>query len=169
MPYVHQAISRAFWLILSRKSAIMRDRTRSHWLPFLAYGPLLISCLLLLMWWSIDIPAAAAQERKTHSEASNSALELKIIQKIGALKEVKDRADYVRQHSNGQRKVVVAIYERPAAGQPWYWVKVWEDNGSTMVPQFNFYVQPRGWQIKVPDSETGALMDLATWRKKYRP
>lgn len=48
----------------------------------------------------------------------------------------------------------------------YYWLKVGEDNGTNIVTQFNFYVDPVREQVLYYDVVNDTLLTLEDWRKK---
>jgi hypothetical protein len=94
--------------------------------------------------------------------------ENKIIDTIFKLKEVKERSGYVEKESKMKRHLSVAIYAKPTKNEPYYWVKVWEDNGHSYTTHFNFYVYPKPFTIKFRDDVGGAAISLKDWRRRLR-
>lgn len=92
--------------------------------------------------------------------------ERNIVDTIASLKEVKDRAEYVRKQTDGGRHLRYTIWQRPTTKQPYYWVKVLEDNGTSSHTHFNFYVRPKPFQVFYYDAVNDTLLDLAAWRKE---
>jgi hypothetical protein len=102
-----------------------------------------------------------------NSKSENSEnLENQIIDTIANLKEVKQRAGYVEDQTNGKRHLRILIDEKPNKTAHYYLVKVMEDNGDAYVTHFNFYVYPKTMTIKYLDTLTGEILDLNTWRKR---
>jgi hypothetical protein len=98
------------------------------------------------------------------AHAQNKTIENKIIDTIFKLKEVKERARYVEKESKGKRHLGIAIYTAPSKHEPYYWVKAWEDNGSSYVTHFNFYVYPKTFTIKFLDTVKDTAISLKQWR-----
>ena len=106
-------------------------------------------------------------KNKKASNSGNSAnLENKIVDTIANLKEVKERANYVEDQTNGKRHMHIAIWGRPTRATPYYLVKVMEDNGDAYVTHFNFFVYPKTMTIKYLDTMTDEVLDLGAWRKR---
>ena len=85
---------------------------------------------------------------------------------IISLKEVKDESLYVEQHSMGKRQISVIVVQTPSPTDPYYWVKVGEDNGTNLVTYFNFYVYSTPKKIMFYDAKNDSLLDLSSWRNK---
>jgi hypothetical protein len=92
--------------------------------------------------------------------------ENRIIDTIAHLPEVKQRSAQLENSTDGKRHLQIAIYQKPNKSRKYYLVKVLEDNGSTFVTEFNFYVYPQTMAIKYLDTMTGKMLDLRTWRKR---
>lgn len=61
---------------------------------------------------------------------------------------------------------VVSIYKEPdETNSSNYWIKVGHDNGSSLVSQFNFYVDTLTYEIKYLDTQTDKILTLEEWRK----
>jgi len=108
----------------------------------------------------------AQQKTEPLKEPAFNKIENKIIDTIANLAEVKERAGYVEKQSRGKRHLVYTIYQKPVKAIPYYWIKVWEDNGSAYVTHFNFYVYPKTFLIKYLDTANDKVIDLETWREK---
>ena len=93
----------------------------------------------------------------------------KIIDTISRLKEVIERSEYVRRQSNSQRHLRYMIWQRPSSGQPFYWLKVLENNGESSNTHFNFYVKLKPFQVFYYDITNDTTLDLETWRKGMMP
>ncbi len=124
--------------------------------------------VLLLTVLSLTTVYAQQPIINSKSPDNKAELELKIIDKINHLSEVKRLQDEVKKNSGGKRRVFTAIYQRPAGDIKDYWVRVWQDNGECYVGIFNFYVDPGSFEIKYFDADTDKIMDLKKWRKQYK-
>jgi hypothetical protein len=102
------------------------------------------------------------------SFAQSKATEDKILDTIFRLKEVKERADYVKKASQGKRHLGVVIYTKPSNEAPYYWVKACEDNGISYYTHFNFYVYPKPFAIKFIDTERDIVISLDEWREQAK-
>ncbi len=118
---------------------------------------------LILIIQLISAPSIFGQTSKT---ITYSKQENKIIDTIIKLKEVRDRAKYVLDQSKGKRHLQYGIWGKPANKEPYYWVKVMEDNGDTYYTHFNFYVYPKTMAIKYLDTKNDEVLDLKTWRER---
>lgn len=97
-----------------------------------------------------------------------STIEEKILNTIFKLPECKDRAAYIEKQTNGKRQLVIAVYGQPSKGNPYYWVKAWEDNGTSYATLFNFYVCPNPFSIKYYDTVNDKVMSLSEWRQQTK-
>jgi hypothetical protein len=107
--------------------------------------------------------------KKDHSVllADTSQLEEElIIDSINRLKEVIDRGEYVKKQSKGARHLQFLVWERPTIDQPYYWIKVMEDNGSSKYTHFDFYARFRPFQLMYYDIVNDTVLDLTTWRNR---
>ena len=100
--------------------------------------------------------------------AQNSVIEDKIIDTIFKLKEVKQRASYMKKVTNDKRHLSIVINGEPTKEQPYYWIKVWEDNGSSYVTHFNFIVYPNPFEIKYFDAVNDTEISLKEWRRQMK-
>ncbi len=103
---------------------------------------------------------------QSSKDITYSTLENKIIDTIIKLKEVRERAKYIENQTKDKRRLQYSIWKRPTKTTPYYWVKVLEDNGSTLYTHFNFYVYPNTMNIKYLDTVSDEVLDLKTWRKR---
>ena len=125
------------------------------------FAVLLLSAMSVTIGYSQKIYNNSTQNDK-------AAFELKIIDKINQLPEVKHLQEEVKKNSGGKRRVFAAIYERPAGDFKYYWVRVWQDNGENYAGVFNFYVDPGSFAVKCYDIDNDKTIDLKTWRKQYK-
>ena len=91
--------------------------------------------------------------------------ELKIWDTISKLPEVISRIKYVDKISNGKRRLQISTSKKPDYVENFYWIKVSEDNGITIVAHFNFFVYPDN-EIKYFDTVNNTILSLEDWRKK---
>lgn len=89
----------------------------------------------------------------------------KIIDKVFTLPEVKERAEYIKNETDGKRNLKIWIAARPDETDGYFWVKVGEDNGMSLVTHFDFYVYPETMEIFFYDVLTDSQMSLTEWRK----
>lgn len=99
-------------------------------------------------------------------QAQNKQKESKILDKIFELKEVRQRAEYIKLASKGERHLSAIIYSKPSKDEPYYWVKVWEDNGDSYVSHFHFFVYPDPFEIKYYNVAEDTAISLEEWRKQ---
>ena len=108
--------------------------------------------------------STSASNQKSDSLRNND-FENKIVDTIFHLTEVKERAAYIKQQTNGKRHLKVWVEDTPHADQKYYWIKVGEDNGSSLVSHFNFHVYPDSTRIMYYDMEGDKEITLSEWRK----
>ncbi len=120
--------------------------------------------------FSITIPLLLAVSNiytQTNQKLTQEKIvENKILDTVLSLPEVKSSAAYIEKRTKGKRHLASVIYRKPGNNQPYYWVKVWEDNGYSYVSWYNFYVYPKTFLIKYLDTAKDKAIDLATWRKR---
>ena len=112
--------------------------------------------------------AQSNSKTATRQSTDSSKLEDKVLDTIMNLSEVKARAKYVRTKTKGKRKLQYAIWEEPTKENPYYWVKVMEDNGTSYYTHFNFYVYPKSFAIRFYDMASDTAITLSEWRKNYK-
>ncbi len=128
-----------------------------------------IGLLLFLMLFNLHHCFAQLNHKNNSYQSDDSSkLENKILDTIMNLSEVKARAKYVRTKTNGKRKLQYTIWEKPAKQNPYYWVKVMEDNGTSYYTHFNFYVYPKSFAIQYYDVVNDTAITLLEWRKNYK-
>ena len=89
----------------------------------------------------------------------------KIIDTIFSLPEVKQRAAFIFNQTNGGRSMKVWIEDTPSiSAKEYYWVKAGEDNGIKLVTHYNFFVYPESMKIMLYDSKTNKELPLERWR-----
>ena len=123
--------------------------------------------LSFVLMASIGTVSSSAQsiKKKAVSDKSQFTLEDKIMDKVLDIPEVKEEAKYVENKSNGKRHLSDVICQRPTKKEPYYQVKVWEDNGVSYATYFIFLVNPKTLSIKYYDTVNDTAVDLAYWRK----
>jgi hypothetical protein len=101
------------------------------------------------------------------SKAKTQAnVERKIIDTIMHIEEVALKDILIRKSTNGKRHFSYAIWSCPTSENPFYWVKVMEDNGTSYVTHYNFYVYPKDFSIKYLDTTSDILIPLKQWSKQ---
>lgn len=106
------------------------------------------------------------RERESKPEnGSNQVTEDLVIDKVYSLPEVKERAEYIKKETNGERKLKIWIAARPEETGNYYWVKVGEDNGMSLVTHFDFYVYTDPMEIYYYDVLTDMQLSISEWRK----
>jgi hypothetical protein len=97
-----------------------------------------------------------------------SLVEMRILDVISNLYEVKTKRAFVLKTSKGNRILKPVIYMRPHGTFKYYWVKVIEDNAGATITHFNFYVDENSREVKYFDSITGNVLSLQQWRKNRK-
>ena len=92
----------------------------------------------------------------------------RMLDSVFNLREVKERIGYVDKLTKGKHKIKLIVYAEPTKDQPYYWIKVWEDNGISMVTHFDFFAYPKPFTIKVYDSAEDAEISLEEWRQQRK-
>ena len=85
---------------------------------------------------------------------------------VATLPEVKEWGKYLEQQTQGARHMKLWSWGTPKPDAPYYWIKVGEDNGMSLVAQFNFYVYPESGRIMYYDVVEGERITLEAWRAK---
>ena len=88
-----------------------------------------------------------------------------VVNLIMNLDEVKRKSAMVVKESKGKRHLSTYIETPPTATDPYYWVKVAEDNGGNYVTYYSFGVQARTHAIQYYDAMQDSLISLNQWRK----
>ena len=96
---------------------------------------------------------------------NNNQIEESIIDTIFSLAEVKDKAKYIEQQTNGKRDLKIWVVAAPNLAHKYYWIKVGEDNGTNLVTHFNFYVYPDSMRIIYLDTKNNKELTIDEWRK----
>ena len=125
--------------------------------------------LLWFAFFSVALAPVLPAQNKTNLDSDSLRtikLEIKILDTISHLREVKQRNAYVIKHSKHQRQLKYIIWSKPSNSEPFYWVKVVEDNGIADYTHFNFFVYPYTLTIKYFDTNDDKEIDLKTWRRK---
>lgn len=112
------------------------------------------------------VSLASASYSQSSNKNRTATEEDRILDTILDLKEVRDREKYVVDQTKGKHHLKSMIPQEPSKSDPYYLVKVVEDNGMSYYTHFNFYVYPNTLRIEYYDTMTGEAMDLQTWRKK---
>jgi hypothetical protein len=99
------------------------------------------------------------------SKEDDSKREDQIVNLIMNLEEVKQKAKEVETLSHGKRHLSSYIENSPTTTDPYYWVKVAEDNGDSYVTYYTFAVNSKTQSIKYYDVVNDSLVSLSQWRK----
>ena len=98
---------------------------------------------------------------QTNQEIVKDSTDASIIDVIWNLKEVQERNEYVIKNSNGKRRLVVFIYKKPKKNEnEYYWIKVVEDNGTTLYTHYNFFVYPQDMRVTYFDTSNNKEIEL---------
>jgi hypothetical protein len=81
------------------------------------------------------------------------------------LNEVKRKNALIMKESNGKRRLSTYVETLPTVADPYYWVKVAEDNGGSFVTYYSFGVQAKTHAIVFYDVMQDSLFSLSQWRK----
>jgi hypothetical protein len=92
-----------------------------------------------------------------------------VVSLIMNLDEVKRKSAMVLKQSKGKRHLATYVETPPTAADPYYWVKVAEDNGGSYVTYYSFEVQAKTHAIKYYDAMQDSLISLSQWRKTTTP
>jgi hypothetical protein len=92
-----------------------------------------------------------------------------VVSLIMNLDEVKRKSAMVVKESKGKRHLSTYIETPPTATDPYYWVKVAEDNGGSYVTYYSFEVRAKTHAIKYYDAMQDSLISLSQWRKTTTP
>ena len=91
--------------------------------------------------------------------------ENKIIDSLFQLKEIKERQKYIEEQTKGARHLKIWIAAEPDQTNKYYWIKAGEDNGTSLVTHFNFYVYPDSTRIMYYDVVDDKEISLKEWRE----
>jgi hypothetical protein len=89
----------------------------------------------------------------------------KVVALVMDLDEVKRKSAQVVKDSKNKRHLVTYIETPPTADDPYYWVKVAEDNGGSYVTYYSFAVHKITHNISYYDVMQDSLISIAQWRK----
>ena len=131
----------------------------------------IITTILFITWTWLGLPAAAnAQAAKTPTVTKKRAPATaeQVLDRITDLAEVKQLAADVERLSKGQRHVSLLIDQKPTKTDPYYWVKVAEDNGMAFVTLQTFLVNSNTLAVKYYDvaNDTTTTLDLSVCRRR---
>ena len=118
---------------------------------------LFLSLLLLLNSPDVSSQTIVVKETKEESKVCNL---------IARLPEVINADQYIKKVTNGKRHLLSYLGSKPTKVEPYYIVKVAEDNGSSYHTHFIFYVQPKTYQIFYMDTAAGRLSPEKQCRRK---
>jgi hypothetical protein len=97
----------------------------------------------------------------------SNEIEEKITSAILAIPEVQKEAKYIENTSNGERHLIIWIYQTPKKlNEKYYWVKAGEDNGDAFSTHFNFFIYPENLEVKFLNTLNDSVVSLDEWRKE---
>ncbi|MFB2895687.1 hypothetical protein ACE1CI_22500 [Aerosakkonemataceae cyanobacterium BLCC-F50] len=120
--------------------------------------------LLIPLTWKRENKALANQPFSI-TQAANTESQ-KVINLVWRLPEVQQKAAEIRRLSNGKVRVKLVLETAPTKTEPYYTVRVFEDNPDRIVTLYWFRVNMPGERITVQDEITGEYISLEQWRKK---
>ncbi|EHQ24858.1 hypothetical protein [Mucilaginibacter paludis] len=106
--------------------------------------------------------------KKKHTAIAKPAAsnqEDQVVSLITNLDEVKRKTAEVKKDSKGKRSLVTYVDSPPTGKDPYYWVKVAEDNGGSLVAYYTFAVDGKTHRISYYDVITDSVISLEQWRK----
>ena len=120
--------------------------------------------LLIPLTWKRENQALANQHFSI-TQTANTESE-KVMNLVWRLPEVQQKAAEIRRLSNGKVSVKLMLETTPTKTEPYYTVRVFEDNPDRIVTLYWFRVNMPGERITVQDEITGEYISLEQWRKK---
>ena len=128
------------------------------------YSLLFLTGLMLNSCQSPQKKEVVKHRQKTIKPAVTNE-EDQVVILIMNLDEVKHKDSLVKKQSEGKRHLSTYVETKPTAADPYYWVKVAEDNGGSYVTYYSFGVQAKTHAIKYYDVVQDSLISLSQWRK----
>lgn len=120
--------------------------------------------LLIPITWQRENKALANQFFSI-TQAANTESE-KVMNLVWRLPEVQQKTAEIRRLSNGKVSVKLMLETTPTKTEPYYTVRVFEDNPDRIVTLYWFRVNMPGERITVQDEITGEYISLKQWRNK---
>ncbi|OKH40534.1 hypothetical protein NIES2119_02680 [[Phormidium ambiguum] IAM M-71] len=120
--------------------------------------------LLIPLTWERENQALANQHFSI-TQTANPESE-KVMNLVWRLPEIQQKASEISRLSNGQVRVKIMLENTPTKTEPYYTVRVFEDNPDRIVTLYWFRVNMPGERITVQDEITGEYISLEQWRKK---
>lgn len=97
----------------------------------------------------------------------DSLNETRVMNAIWQLDAVQERNDQVVELSEGKRELFLLLYKTPEETENGaYWVKIVEDNGSSYVSHFNFFIYPNDGKTTFYDTINDLEIDVEEWQKQ---
>jgi hypothetical protein len=79
------------------------------------------------------------------------------------------QSKYMEKETKGERRLKIWIGSKPSAADNYYWMKVGEDNGMSLVTHFNFHVYPtESMRIMYYDETEDRELTLQEWAEKEK-
>lgn len=94
----------------------------------------------------------------------DSTAEGKALDLVSDLVEVEDVRMMVDKMTNGENHVKLVVMGMPEPKDPYYLIKVMEDNGESLVTHFSFKVSPDSSKIYFYDVIEDRAVPLESWR-----
>lgn len=120
--------------------------------------------LLITLTWQRENKALANQSFNI-TQTANPEIK-KVMSLVWRLPEVQQKASEISRLSNGQVRVKLMLENTPTKPEPYYTVRVFEDNPDRIVTLYWFRVNMPEEKITVQDEITGEYISLEQWRKK---
>lgn len=128
---------------------------------------------LLTCFLTLTLSACKQPEKKKFSKAKaatvappeSSKQEDQAVERVLDLPEMKQAARQIEQSSQGKNHLTAYVETPPTVAEPYYWVKVGEDNGGSIVTEYMFTVDQKSGAIKYDDLSKDTLITLQEWRK----
>ena len=99
-------------------------------------------------------------------QAKETKEESKVCDLVARLPEVINADNYVKKVTKGKRHLFSYLASYPTKENPYYWVNVVEDNGTSLHAHFHFYIEPKTYKIMYLDAATDKTMPEKQCRKK---
>lgn len=128
-----------------------------------------VTTLLFAAWVALGVPASVkAQAATTPAVTKKRALatEVQVLDCISGLAEVQQLSAEIKQLSKGKRYLSLLIDRKPTKDNPYYLMKVTEDDGTSYVTRHTFLVDAQTLAVKYQDPVNNTTLDLSAWRQR---
>lgn len=125
-------------------------------------------CFLLYILFGCNQTSSHSESitKTDTAKLDQNEIQEKIIDTIFKLTEVRTKAAYIEEQTNGKRHLKIWIVDTLNTDkQKYYLVKAGEYNGITLVTHFNFHVYPDQMRIMYYDTNTDRELTLDEWKK----